>query len=217
LLNCVSSKPGAGQLANTTPGSPLPIALPAAPAAVKKSFGSYKRESQWQCDQVNDCSVRRYSSSFASSRNRAGIILYQYTATARLNTAAPKDASALITLSFKNLSDSYPKEDKWQRYPNEIAQSRQKARRNFQFSHWFPTSRARSTKSQGLQAPRPYQRPCREALRGAASRFRKKLEEEWLSSETREHSLAAALCAGQLRVRPRMESGLPFVTFPLRS
>src|SRR5438874_6990293 len=44
--------------------------------------------------QMNDCWVRRYSNSFPSSRSRAGIILYQYTATTKLNTASPKHASA---------------------------------------------------------------------------------------------------------------------------
>ena len=34
---------------------------------------------------------------------------------------------------------------------------------------------------------RPSHRPCREASGGAASRFWKELEDEWLSSETREH------------------------------
>ena len=65
--------------------------MPAALAAIKKSCDSYKREGERQWD-PNERLLG--AQMIPSSRSRAGIILYQYTATTKLNTASPKHASA---------------------------------------------------------------------------------------------------------------------------
>jgi hypothetical protein len=70
-------------MARNPRASYLPLLSPS-----KNLATAIKEKVNGSATQVNDCSVRRYSNSFASSRNRTGIILYQYTATARLISRA---------------------------------------------------------------------------------------------------------------------------------